>query len=269
MTQEILDLSVILPLHKKSTRDFEDYFDKCIKALNNQSVLPKELIIVHSNDEQLVSYLESFDFGSINTKLVLFDGTPNYTSQINFGVEKATTKWVSFYEFDDEYASIWFKNVKLYMDAFPEVQAFLPIVVDVDDKNTFAGFTNEATFAANFSQEMGMLTNETLLDYQNFQSSGMVIQKESFTDFGMFKTNFKLTFVYEFLLRMTYNSVQIMTIPKIGYKHLNMREDSIFWNYKFGNSILSENEVKFWVDSAKKEYFFTEERNINFQENEG
>ena len=23
-----------------------------------------------------------------------------------------------------------------------------------------------------------------------------------------------------------------MTIPKIGYKHLNMREGSIFWNYK-------------------------------------
>jgi len=268
MTQEFLDLSVILPIKNSTVKDFTEYFDKCIKALNNQSILPKELVIVHTKEENLISILNNYDFGSINTKLVLFEGEPNYSSQINLGVESSSGKWISFYEIDDEYASIWFKNVKIYMDAYPEIQAFLPIVVDVDDKNTFAGFTNEATFAANFSQEMGFLTNETLHDYQNFQTSGMVMLKESFTDFGMFKSNFKLTFVYEFLLRMTYNSVQIMTIPKIGYKHLNMREGSIFWNHKFGDSILSENEVKFWVESAKKEYFFTEQRNINFQENE-
>jgi hypothetical protein len=29
---------------------------------------------------------------------------------------------------------------------------------------------------------------------------------------------------------------------------------------------LSENEVKFWVSAAKKEYFFTGDRNIKFAE---
>ena len=75
----------------------------------------------------------------------------------------------------------------------------------------------------------------------------------------------KLTFVYEFLLRMSYNSVQIMTIPRIGYKHMNMREGSIFWNYKFGENKITEDEVAFWIDSAKKEHFFIEDRNINYQ----
>ena len=85
----------------------------------------------------------------------------------------------------------------------------------------------------------------------------MVIKKSTVKEFGGFKSNLKLTFVYEFLLRMTYNSVKIMTIPKIGYKHTNLREQSLFWDYKNSESKLDEKEVKFWVESAKKEYFFT------------
>jgi hypothetical protein len=151
------------------------------------------------------------------------------------------------------------------MDYYPEVQAFLPVVVDVDDKNTFAGFTNEATFAANFTMEMGYLTNDLLLTYQNFQTSGMVIKKSVYENNGGFKQSIKLTFVYEFLLRLTYNSVNIMTIPRIGYKHTNMREGSIFWNYKFSDEKISDDEVTFWLETAKKEYFFMSDRNIKFE----
>ena len=74
----------------------------------------------------------------------------------------------------------------------------------------------------------------------------MVFKKSLVENFGGFKPSQKLTFVYEFLLRITYNSARLMTIPKIGYKHMNMRESSIFWNYKFGDQKLLEDEVKFW-----------------------
>jgi len=151
------------------------------------------------------------------------------------------------------------------MEYYPMVQAFLPVVVDTDEKGAFAGFTNEAVFAANFAQEVGYLTNDILQDYQNFQTAGMVIRKDVIEEFGGFKS-IKLTFVYEFLLRLTYNSVSIMTIPKIGYKHTNMREGSLFWNYKFGNEKMLDEEVKFWVQSAKKEYFFKDDRTIKFEQ---
>jgi hypothetical protein len=142
----------------------------------------------------------------------------------------------------------------------------MPIVIDVDSKNTFAGFTNEATFAANFAQEIGYLTNDMLHNYQNFQTAGMAINKSTLEDFGGFKPSIKLTFIYEFLLRMTYNSVKIMTIPRIGYKHINMRHDSLFWDYKFGENKITEDEVKFWLSTAKKEYFFVDDRNIKYSE---
>jgi hypothetical protein len=263
--ENFIDLSVILPIKSASAKDFTELFEKSIEALKTQKTNFNELIIVHTDEDKLVSHLKSFDFGELNVKKLVWKDTPNYQAQINHGVENSKSKWVSFYEFDDEYSNIWFKNVKRYSDAYSDVDAFLPIVVDVDSKGLFAGFTNEATFAANFSQEMGILTNETLQNYQNFQSSGMVIKKEVFEQHGKFKPSIKLTFVYELMLRLTYNNLKIMTIPKIGYKHLNLREGSIFWNYKNGSDVMTPEEIKFWIDSAKKEHFFAVDRDIKFE----
>jgi hypothetical protein len=262
--ENILDLSVILPIKNMLMKDFEEFFQKSIESIQNQEFLPKNVIIVYGEDKNLLEYLTNYNFKNLNIILIEFKDEPNFANQVNLGILKSETKWASILEVDDEYSKVWFKNVKKYIDSYNDVDAFLPIVVEVDNKLTFQGFTNEATFAANFSQEMGYLTNETLLQYQNFQTSGMVFKKSLVEDFGGFKQSIKLTFVYEFLLRLTYNSAKIMTIPKIGYKHINLREDSIFWEYKNGSDILSENEVKFWVSSAKKEYFFIEDRNIKY-----
>lgn len=259
------DISVILPVESSKHRNFSDLFRNSIVSVINQSVQPKELVLVHTNEESLVNYLNDFDFSGLTVNMVENKGNSDFASQMNLGVEKATSEWVSFLEFDDEYSSIWFKNVQDYITAHPDVKAFLSLVVDVDERGTFAGFTNEATFAASMNSEIGYLTNEVLLDYQNFQSAGMVIQKETYQTLGGFKPSMRLTFVYEFLLRLTYNSTRIMTIPRIGYKHLNMREGSIFWNYKNGSNKVTEDEVKFWLESAKKEHFFTEDRNIKYE----
>ena len=260
-----LSVSVILPIKSSKTKDFDDYFEKAITSLKNQQVGIEELVIVHSQEQSLIDFLGTYDFGDLNVTKLLWDKDPNYSSQVNFGIKNAKGTWVSLFEFDDEYSSIWFKNVQKYVESYPEVQMFLPVVVETDEKGMFAGFTNEATFAANFSQEMGILTNDTLQEYQNFQTAGSVFKKSIIEDFGGFKPSIKLTFIYEFLLRLTYNSITIMTIPRLGYKHVNLREGSIFWNYKFGESKMVEDEVKFWIQTAKREYFFTDDRSIKYQ----
>jgi glycosyltransferase involved in cell wall biosynthesis len=263
--EQKLNLSVILPIKSARVKDFSELFDKAITSLKTQKLPFNELIIVHTDEDTLVSAIESYDFGDINVKKLVWTETPNYAAQINYGVENTDSEWISFFEFDDEYSSIWFKNVQIYVNAYKDVDAFLPIVVDIDEKGVFAGFTNEATFAANFTSDIGILNNEILQNYQNFQSSGMVIKKSIFERFGKFKPSFKLTFVYEFMLRMTHNSIKIMSIPKIGYKHVNLREGSIFWNYKNGTEVMVPDEIKFWIDSAKKEYFFTVDRQIKYE----
>ena len=138
-------------------------------------------------------------------------------------------------------------------------------MVDTDEQGQFVGFTNEALWAMGFSEEQGYLDNNTLLKFQNFQVSGLIMNKDKFEEIGGLKSSMRLTFNYEFLLRATYNDTTIMTIPKVGYKHTNQRTNSLFWDYKYSNnSLLSQEEAKFWVDTAKKEYFFTSDREVSF-----
>ena len=101
------------------------------------------------------------------------------------------------------------------------------------------------------SSEMGILDHETLVKIQNFNFDGMVVRKSVYQEAGGLKTNMKLTFTYEFLLRLTYQSIPVMVVPKLGYKHLNNREGSLFVEYKNTIDVL---ESKFWVNKAKKEY---------------
>lgn len=264
------DITVILPIHE-FTADTAKWLKMSVNSVNLQVVKPEKFIIVYnpSIEKDIKNSITDEEISSIKDIIEYLPNTSNefdFCSQINFATEHVKTEYFSFLEFDDEYSRIWFKNVKKYIEAYPEVEMFLPIVVDTDEKGVFAGFTNEATFAANFSQEMAYLTNDVLQSYQNFQTSGSVIKKRVVEDFGGFKSSMKLTFIYEFLLRLTYNSVSIMTIPRLGYKHTNLREGSIFWNYKYGENKILEDEVKFWLETAKKEYFFTNDRSIKYQE---
>jgi hypothetical protein len=265
METQKFDVSVILPINSSKQRDFDTLFDRAIKSLQIQLTNINELVIVHTDEDGLKTKLEEYDYSGLTVNLVENTGNFDFGTQVNLGVENANSKWISILEFDDEYSSIWFKNVDRFVKAYPEVDAFLPLVVDTDEKGMFVGFTNEATFAASLNSEIGYLNNDVLMTYQNFQSSGMVLKKDTYIENGGFKPSMKLTFVYEFLLRLTYNSVNIMTIPRIGYKHMNLREGSIFWNYKNGNEKISDKEVSFWIESAKKEHFFTTDRNIKFE----
>jgi hypothetical protein len=265
---EKVDVSVILPIESSKHVDFDDYFNKAVQSLLIQITPINELVIVHSGEDQLKSKIEAYDYSGLTVNIIQNDGEFDFASQVNLGVKNAKSKWVSVLEFDDEYSSIWFKNVKEYIQSYPEVDGFLPLVVDTDEKGVFVGFTNEATFAVSLNSDMGYLNNETLLNYQNFQTSGMVIKKSTYENSGGFKPSVKLTFVYEFLLRLTYNSAKLMTIPRIGYKHMNLRRGSIFWNYKFGDNNLTDDEVSFWIDSAKKEHFFTTDRNLKYEPQE-
>ncbi len=269
-----LDISVILPIESSKHKNFDTLFESCITSIHNQIktnskdvevVGDIELVVVHSGEESLLSKLNSYEFSGLTTNIIHNEGNTDFATQVNLGVESAKNDWVTILEFDDEFSSIWFKNVSRYVNAYPSTKGFLPIVVDTDEKGVFAGFTNEATFAANMNTDIGFLTNDILMSYQNFQTSGMVIHKEEIKKYGMFKPSVKLTFVYELLLRLTHNNLKIMTIPKIGYKHTNMREGSIFWNYKNGKNKMSDDEVKFWIESAKKEYFFKDDRKIKFE----
>jgi len=256
-------ISVILPIHELN-ETVKPMFHNAIKSVELQQVLPDELVIVVPKDSEVAEYIKTVDFETIKNIVTIIEneGETDFASQVNLGVSKAKSEWVSFLEFDDEYANIWFKNVVEYRNAHSNVGIFMPIVVDTDANGNFIGFTNEAVWASSFSDELGILDLNALLSYQNFNIDGIVIKKEIYEEYGGFKPSIKLMFIYEFLLRMAFKDVRIMTIPKFGYKHMNQRKNSLFMTYK---DTINPVEAKWWLNHAKKEYYFDKDRKITYE----
>lgn len=256
------DITVIIPVHML-TEKTEKLFANAIKSVSEQYVLPEALIVVTPKGSETLTWLQAYDFGDIKeiTTIVENDGATDFASQMNLGVDKATTEWISLLEYDDEFSKIWLKNAVQYKETYPDVDMFLPTIVDVDEEGRFIGLTNEAVWAQDFSDEMGILDNTSLLAYNNFNFDGMVIKKETYEEWGGLKPSMKLTFIYEFLLRLTYFSARIMVIPRFGYKHVNQREGSLFHGYR---DELTPDEARWWMSLAKKEYFHPEDRKITY-----
>jgi hypothetical protein len=261
----VTNISVVLPVHEltESTRTL---FANAIKSIEDQSIHPDAVLIVVPKDSDVSKELNKFNFGGIKkiVKVIENDGLTDFSSQVNYGVKMAKTEWISILELDDEYAKLWFSNVLKYREAYDEVDIFLPIIVDADVNQRFIGLTNEAVWAQSFSDKIGFLDNEALLAYQSFNIDGAVIKKSLFDDFGGLKPSIKLTFIYEFLLRMTFKDCKVFVIPKFGYKHLNQREGSLFHTYR---TELDPVEAKWWLAQAKKEYYFDNDRISKYDAN--
>jgi len=260
---EKTNISVILPVHSldESTKQL---FDNAVLSVLEQSVRPDELVIVVPKGSDVADYVKGYDYTDYKDSVTIAenDGDTDFAAQVNYGVSVSKSEWFSILEYDDEYAKIWFKNVVEYRAAHTNVDLFLPIIIDVDDNSGFIGFTNEAVWANSFSDELGVLDLNALLTYQNFNTDGMVIRKSTYEEFGGFKSSIKLTFIYEFLLRMTFKDARVFVIPRFGYKHVNQREGSLFSEYK---QTLDPTEARWWLAQAKKEYYFQKDRNITYE----
>ena len=196
-------------------------------------------------------------------EVIVNEGKTDFQSQINLGANKVTTDYFSILEFDDEYSTTYFYNAEKYIKAFPDVDIFLSMMVEVNEKSEGLKLTNETVWSQQIvgeNGEMGYLNANALKQNTDFKLSGAILKKDEFLSLNGFKSNIKLTFMYEFLLRALNNACKIYSIPKIGYKHLATREGSLF------NQYLNEmpiDERKFWFETATKESNFINDRVID------
>lgn len=257
-------ITVIIPVHELDDKT-KPLLKKALESVVAQKVAPEGVVVVGPKEikEALAEVTEGLE---LKVKHVINKGKTDFSSQLNLGVEKMTTSHFTLLELDDELLPIWIDNAKKYLEAYPEVDMFLPIVINTDTEGNFQGFMNEPVWASEFSDKMGELDTECLLAYTNFNFDGMVMSGEKYIEFGSLKPSMKLTFPYEFMLRVTHHTGKIMVIPKFGYKHANLREDSLFDLYKKNMSL---DEQRWWLALAKKEYFHTNDRKITYEREEG
>lgn len=247
------DLVVIIPLH--------EYNDE-VEALLSKAIasVPKDLDILISCPAELDDKLRTAY--KKNKKVKVIGGYPeaptDFASLVGYGVENSDSKWFSILEYDDEYTPIWFDNFKKYVDFYSDISVFLPLEDLVDAKeNKFIGVGNEAPWASSFSNEIGYIDLDCLKNFFDFYLTGSIFNTADWKEVGGLKSAIKLTFWYEFLMRITNKGKKVYVIPKIGYVHKLGRDGSLIESYK---KTIDNKESNFWVNVARKEYFFKEER---------
>lgn len=256
------NITIIVPVHTIEG-EYKEMLTKALSSVEDFHNDVKVSIVCPPSVKNELSNLSD----KLEIEYTINAGETDFCTQINVAIENCETEWFSILEIDDVYKPIWLKSVTDYSKIYSDVDVFLPIVKDVNNEGKFVSFTNESAWAYGFTELQGFIDNEVLLEFQNYQISGGLYRTNVIKENGSLKENIKLTFGYEFLLRLTHNGVRVMTVPRIGYEHLNFRENSLFWGYKNNEeSKLSENEVKFWLDTAKKEFFFKNKRDVTYTE---
>ncbi len=258
-----MNISVIIPIHEYN-EVIKEYFNNAIESIDKQEnvELPKTIIVAPEGVlTELIPIINSESHPNIS--FLKNEGAVDYQSQVNLAVESVTTDYFTVLEFDDEYSATYFNNAEKYIKSYPDVDIFLTMMIEVNEKNEGIKLTNETVWAQQFvgeNGEMGYLNANALKQYTDFKLSGAVIKKSEFKNLGGYKVNIKLTFMYEFLLRALNNASKIFSMPKIGYKHLATRQGSLFDNYL---KTMPIDERKFWFETATKESNFINDRPID------
>ena len=187
-----INTTVILPIHNIGCENFNDLFIKAVKSVDNNTVLPTELLIISANEtikadlEKIMPELE------VPYRIIINPNTSDYPTQVNYGVSQVNTKYFSLLEFDDAYTPIWFENIEEYMAEYSDMEIFLPIIREMNSKGNFVGFSNEPAWSFDFSDKLGEINNETLLEFPNISLCGMTMNKEAFINIGQLKSSIKL-----------------------------------------------------------------------------
>lgn len=256
MKEKNNSISVIIPIHKFN-QEVEIGLDACIGNINNQIISFEEVLIVyHDSIENKSGFIEKYK----QFKLVENTGNSNYQAQVNLGVENVTTEWFTVIGFDDLFSNVWVDNFQKYSSKY-QYNAYLPIILEVNESADFLGLSNEALWANGFANELGVLEFDTVREYPNFDINGLVIKTEIFKEVGGLKESFKVAFGFEFLLRLTFNGHNIFIIPKLAYQHANGLSGSY-------SKIIKEEtnpvEINWWVAMAKKDYIHKEDKGITY-----
>lgn len=259
-----MNISVIIPIHEYN-KIIQGYLTKAVDSIVKQEDITEQPQIIIVAPQDVLNNIIYSNFSGVTTNILFIKNNDetNYQSQVNLAVKSVTTDYFSVLEFDDEYSTTYFRNLNKYIKSYPKIDVFLTMMIEVNNKDEGVKFTNETVWAQQFvgeNGEIGYLNANALKQYTDFKLSGAVIKKSDFENIGGYKSNIKLTFMYEYLLRSLNNASIIYTIPKIGYKHLVDREGSLFNNYLINMPV---EERKFWFETATKESNFTNDRPID------
>ncbi len=242
-----------------------------------KSILDKPSIIVNEKEtpdgpviEKVIEASNKLNYVIEKTEKHTFQGV--FNEVLNYAIINKY-EYFSIVEPEDVVDVNWYKSVMKYASKKEELSGFLPLTREMSNGN-FLGFFNEACWVDGYAEVAGTFDLQLLMRFNCMNITGTVFKTEAVKTFSteiegqykVIKEDFKVSYAHEFFLRMVYNDLKFHTIPRIGYEHrIDIPSEIVepfsskvprnisIWPEEKGG--LSPEEVKFWVDAARKEYF--------------
>ena len=239
------DLVVIIPMHEFG-KDNIELLNKAVESI------PEGVRAVLSVKKGVDG--RKLKGASERLEIVSESNGDSFAELVNAAVDNIEEKWFSILEFDDAYTPIWLDNAKKYMEFMPDTSVFMTLE-DITDFNNgkYVNFGNEAAWASSFSNEIGYIDNDCLQNYFDFYLTGSIFNTADWKEVGGLKPQIKITFWYEWLLRLTNKGKKVFVIPKVCYNHKLGRSGSLVEIYK---ESIDQDETQWWFDLSKREYLF-------------
>ena len=256
-------LTILVPIH---VLDIDrKYITNMFESLSKQK--DNDFNILVATFEDLKGQINNMNIYDLNISFVDLPEEirniplPNYTEIVNFAVHSIETKLFSIVQYDDVLNENYVELVKRYNISYPSVSVFIPISLDFDGES-FVRMCNEAVWNLNYTEKQGYFDFESLRNLMTASFVGAVYNTDLFVKNVGVKHSIKKYFEFEFFLRLLYQQAEIMVIPHFIIRHTVNREGSI----SSINSALPVLEQRFYQDVAKKEYYFTEDRKLLYEE---
>ncbi len=216
---------------------------------------------------------------SIVTSEVALNFSKIFNNTFNLALENGY-ETISIAEAEDSFSLKWFELADIYAYENPEVSVLLPLMRN-SINGTFTGLLNEAAWAEGMSEEAGKVDINLLMRFNCINPLGAVYKVQAIkeyseldkidgTTYHPMKESMKLSHYYEFFLRMIYNDLKVMTVPRLGYELRIVRKEIYtdstcklpqdITTYPSDRGGVTPDEGRYWFELAKKEYFFDEDR---------
>lgn len=266
----------LLVLVKDLTQDQMDNLKKIIEApqitvskKDDNNEVTKETIDSLKDLNFVIENTTADSFGKV------FNEALNYADKNNYA-------WFSVIEYDDVVDMRWFSKALIYADGKPDMDGFFPLTREISN-GAFLGFFNEACWVDGYAEISGIFDLQLLLRFNCINITGGVFKVASLKDksecidgvYKPIKESIKIGYSYEFFLRMIYNDLKFYSVPRIGYEHRIDRPSPTvnYFSSKLPRDLstraedaggISNDEQSFWLNTVKKEYYFEEDRNVQY-----
>lgn len=261
-------IDIIIPVHKYNT-EVSDLLKRCLNSVKEMAIINKEIdintdiFVVGPSlpSQDIMNLIEwTTEFSTFNV-VDNVSGMTDFCSQVNFAVENSCKNdYFMVVEFDDMVTPKWVKMSIPYINLKPKCPLFLPLieVYDINTPSVPLNYINEMGWSSSFVEnELGVLSNNSLQDYCNFNFTGAIVKRNDFIKSGCLKPSIKLSFGYEMLLRLSHLIGDLYIVPKVGYFHFINREDSLTSEY---HRTITQEEGSWWIKLATEEYQYKKDR---------